>query len=207
MTNPIPPSLALSNYNQQRRETNTLLYGDPSGEPIDIEFFSERHLKEMERWDVLRRTQYRVFGGDHANHMLNCGGLLLRREGSPEFKHGKYEGYWRNNFVPNGPNDLPWPVLQVSKGFKKKLFLHALIKFEVSLPDECCVLYRGFSVNRLDGTYNGCAEYQVDGWNWPEGFKSYLAAGVLPSGEFARFIAEKVNDPSLVRGVKFPEYK
>lgn len=57
---------------------------------------------------------------------------------------------------------------------------------------ECVRLYLGFSLCRVCGKPNGCLEYIVEHWTWPEGFQHYvLEHDVRPSPDFERFIAER----------------
>ncbi|MNR21039.1 hypothetical protein D3C85_1379150 [compost metagenome] len=103
------------------------------------------------------------------------------------------EGYWRQYAVPPfsdrpfpmAADKYPWPVPMESEGFHKEGFLRQL-RF---IQDQAqCVTYRGFSRHRLSGGMNGSAEYEHEGWKWPEGYASYVEMGVPPSQAFYEFV-------------------
>lgn len=84
---------------------------------------------------------------------------------------------------------LPFPVITSAVGYVRKDFLARLEITETSHAFR--KQYRGWSTNRWTGEANGSGEYQLSGWSWPEGYKTYLKAGVLPSREFYKFIMGK----------------
>lgn len=106
------------------------------------------------------------------------------------WKEGE-EGFWRERGARDKSRDetLPFPVVQKCRGYNPGTFLIALENVQSKIKPK---LFRGMSPNRWTGEFNGCAEYQVDGWKWPEGYRTYLAAGVLPSREFYNFITGKI---------------
>lgn len=95
------------------------------------------------------------------------------------------EGFWRSGGLREVTNTLPFPVKMICAGYRRAEFLEALDRVQSRLKPK---VFRGYSPNRWTGEFNGSAEYQVDGWKWPEGYRTYLAAGVLPSREFYNFI-------------------
>jgi len=95
------------------------------------------------------------------------------------------EGFWRAGGLREVTNKLPFPVKMVCPGYRRAEFLQALDRVQSRLKPK---VFRGYSPNRWTGEFNGSAEYQVDGWKWPEGYRTYLEAGVLPSREFYKFI-------------------
>ncbi len=175
--------------------------GSEDGEPIEIEFFSAEHLSVLTRWEKDLRTDRIYPTESHANHMLNCGGLLLRR---PPARGDLIEGYWRQEMIPSGPDSLPWPVPMRIKNFQHFRFVKSLL----SLQDKARVVaYRGFSLNRLNGEYNGSEEFSYKGWRWPEGLERYLRLGVPPSKEFAAFVLKEVDGTEVPADVSLLSYR
>lgn len=98
-------------------------------------------------------------------------------------------GFWRAGGLREVTNNLPFPVKTICVGYRRAEFLEALDNVQSKVKPK---VFRGMSPHRWTGEFNGCAEYQIDGWKWPEGYRTYLAAGVLPSREFYHFITGKV---------------
>lgn len=94
------------------------------------------------------------------------------------------EGFWRSSYEES----LPMPVTQVKPWDGRGQFLADLESVEQRLrPD----LYKGWSTCRCCGCPNGSAEFKAEGWEWPEGFKHYVAEhNVRPSLAFQEFIRE-----------------
>lgn len=52
--------------------------------------------------------------------------------------------------------------------------------------------YHGYSKCRLCGCRNGCKEFIIDEFMWPEGFRHYIQAhNVRPTQEFIDFILKE----------------
>lgn len=98
------------------------------------------------------------------------------------------EGYWRKQ-PEKDETGLPFPVINkdVIDGYSQEQFLAALRAKELEGEDSK-LLCKGFSICRLTGEANGSAEYSMEGWKWPAGYKSYIEKGVLPSADFYAFI-------------------
>lgn len=95
----------------------------------------------------------------------------------------KYEGFWRQ--FHNEESDLPWPEPQSGWSSDSK-FLSALKQIEGTAER---IQYRGLSHCRLCGCINGSSSFRLEVWEWPEGFRHYVADhDVPPSVEFATFI-------------------
>lgn len=97
-------------------------------------------------------------------------------------------GFWRANGPRTANDTLPFPVKTTCAGYNRAEFLKALAATEAKLQPK---VFRGMSKHRWTGEFNGCAEYQVHGWKWPEGYRTYLEAGVLPCRKFYHFITGK----------------
>lgn len=94
-----------------------------------------------------------------------------------------YEGHWRS-FVGES-SELHWPMPDPQWG-ERATFLARLDRIEAVAPR---ILYRGISMCRLCGERNGHAAFRSARWEWPAGFRHYLAEhDVQPSPEFERFI-------------------
>lgn len=100
------------------------------------------------------------------------------------------EGFWRErgSRMLSRNDTLPFPVVQKCRGYNKAEFLLALDNVQFKIKPK---VFRGMSPNRWTGEFNGCAEFQVDNWKWPEGYRTYIVGGVLPSREFYNFITGK----------------
>jgi hypothetical protein len=95
----------------------------------------------------------------------------------------RYEGHWKAS--ESEGSDLPWPVSQPDWSDKGK-FLTALAETESKAER---VVYRGLSHCRLCGRVNGHVAFRMNVWEWPEGFKHYLADhDVRPTADFELFI-------------------
>jgi hypothetical protein len=97
-------------------------------------------------------------------------------------------GFWRETALRTVTDKLPFPVKTACRGYRRAEFLEALDRVQSQLKPK---VFRGMSPHRWTGNSNGCGEYQVDGWKWPGGYRTYLADGVLPSREFYHFITGK----------------
>lgn len=98
------------------------------------------------------------------------------------------EGYWRQQ-PEKDESGLPFPVISKDgvDGYSKEQFLTALHDKEREGEDSK-LLCKGSSICRLTGEANSSAEYSMEGWKWPAGYKSYIEKGVLPSADFYAFI-------------------
>lgn len=97
----------------------------------------------------------------------------------------KYEGHWWSSYEPHWPH--PEPRAVPWKG--QSAFLEALDRVESMLEP---ILYRGFSWCRVCRMLNGNAEFNLNGWRWPSGFRHYIEQhNVKPSDEFVQMIRER----------------
>ena len=101
----------------------------------------------------------------------------------------KIEGYWSD-----GPNSkYPMPVAGVLTDTEAR-DMYELIKAkeQEAINDNFMnrSSYRGMSGSRIDGSMVGCAEFEYDGWIWPDGFAGHyvLIHQVKPSDEFIEFL-------------------
>ena len=108
------------------------------------------------------------------------------QEGSFEARTPRYEGFWRSS--AHGDGNLPWPQPD-AKWPQRAAFLDMLDSAECTAQR---VSYRGFSHCRLCGCRNGSQSFRLDVWEWPSGFRHYVADHeVRPTPEFELFIRER----------------
>jgi hypothetical protein len=104
-------------------------------------------------------------------------------EGAFEAKSARYEGFWRTSLHADGK--LPWPQPE-PKWNERAGFLEMLDRAEVAAYR---VHYFGYSDCRICGCLNGTKSFRLDVWEWPEGFRHYVAEHeVRPSPEFELFV-------------------
>jgi len=95
----------------------------------------------------------------------------------------RYEGFWRRTC--NEESDLPWPEAQPGWANASE-FLSALKHAEGVAERVIC---RGLSRCRLCGRTNGDSSFRLQVWEWPEGFRHYVADhSIRPSSDFERFV-------------------
>jgi len=94
-----------------------------------------------------------------------------------------YEGHWRLSVTES--SELPWPE-QNPQWRERAAFLTRLDLVEAVAPR---IVYRGISMCRLCGERNGHEAFRWARWEWPAGFRHYVADhDVQPSPEFEDFI-------------------
>jgi len=95
----------------------------------------------------------------------------------------KYEGYWRTRV--DEESNLPWPTPEEA-WLGRDDFLRALDYVEGRAE---VIGYRGFSPCRICGIRNGSQSFRFEEWDWPSGFRHYVAEHVVrPTPEFESFI-------------------
>jgi hypothetical protein len=95
----------------------------------------------------------------------------------------KREGYWRQSI--DEKSKLPWPTPDEAWAGRDK-FLCALERAESFAAKD---YYMGYSQCRICKGSNGTKSHRLGGWDWPEGFRHYVAEhGVRPTAEFEEFI-------------------
>jgi hypothetical protein len=106
-------------------------------------------------------------------------------EGAFEARTARYEGFWRCSL--HADENLPWPQPE-AKWPRRAAFLEMLDRVEAEAQR---VYYRGFSPCRICRCDNGTQIFRLDVWEWPEGFRHYVAEHeVRPSPEFELFVRE-----------------
>lgn len=106
-------------------------------------------------------------------------------EGAFEARIPMYEGHWRSSFQSD--EDLPWPR-PGAKWSQRAAFLEALDRVESEAER---ISHRGFSPCRICGCKNGSQSFRLDVWEWPSGFRHYVADHeVRPSAAFDLFVRE-----------------
>lgn len=104
-------------------------------------------------------------------------------EGAFDARTPRYEGFWRSSL--NAEESLPWPEPD-SAWLDRAAFLQALRRVETTARK---FVSAGFSLCRLCGTRNGNESFQADIWEWPEGFRHYVAEHqVRPTPDFESFV-------------------
>ena len=101
----------------------------------------------------------------------------------------KKEGYWRESLLKD-EEGLPFPIIQDQpENVDLAKFTIRLQKIEGKKAR--LLHYKGTSTHRHTGASNGSGEYNYKGWFWPQGYSTYLDAGVLPSRKFYAFIMDE----------------
>lgn len=105
--------------------------------------------------------------------------------GAFEIRIPRYEGFWRPSSQAN--ETLPWP--QPDTTWEDRVtFLNALDCAEAKAQR---IRYRGYSHCRICGCGNGDQSLRLDVWEWPQGFRHYVAEHqIRPSSEFESFIRQ-----------------
>ena len=94
-----------------------------------------------------------------------------------------YEGHWRA--TRDEQSELPWPVPD-PQWTDRAAFSQTLVDVEDGAHR---VDYRGSSSCRLCGQKNGHEGLRLERWEWPAGYRHYIAEhGVRPSAAFQAFI-------------------
>jgi len=103
----------------------------------------------------------------------------------------EYEGHWRG--AADEASQLPWPI-PASEWTGRTAFLRCLDKLEATAER---ISYRGRSVCRLCGCTNGHEAFRFHCWEWPAGYRHYIAEHfVRPSDKFERFIEDTLQPAS-----------
>lgn len=96
---------------------------------------------------------------------------------------GRTEGHWR--LSTDEPSELPWPA-PVPSWFARGVFLVQLDGVELRAAR---IAYRGFSYCRLCGRENGHEALRLGCWQWPAGFRHYVADHLVrPTDAFVDFV-------------------
>jgi len=94
----------------------------------------------------------------------------------------EYEGHWRDS--ADEKSELPWPS-PAPEWLGRPAFLKCLDEIEATAER---ILYRGKSLCRLCGCINGHEAFRLDGWEWPAGYRHYIAEHLVrPSQQFEEF--------------------
>jgi|HubBroStandDraft_1064217.scaffolds.fasta_scaffold501759_2 hypothetical protein len=87
---------------------------------------------------------------------------------------------------PEEVSTLPWPI-PAPEWLGRTAFLRKLSMLEAAAER---IAYRGKSRCRLCRSENGHEALRFHGWEWPAGYRHYIADHhVRPSGEFEAFVA------------------
>lgn len=106
-------------------------------------------------------------------------------KGAFEARIARQEGFWRSS--SHSDENLPWPQPD-AKWPQRAAFLEAFDRVEAEAHR---VYYRGYSRCRICRCLNGTQSFRLDVWEWPEGFRHYMAEHeVRPSSEFELFVRE-----------------
>jgi hypothetical protein len=115
----------------------------------------------------------------------------MNAPGSFEAASANYEGHWRMS--ADESSVLPWPIT-APEWTGRALFLRNLDLLE-SVAER--VVYRGKSFCRLCGCLNGHEAFRFGVWEWPAGYRHYIAEHqVRPSEEFEHFVASSCGSAS-----------
>ena len=94
-----------------------------------------------------------------------------------------YEGHWRSSVGES--TELPWPKPD-PPWRERATFLARLDRVEAAATR---IVYRGISMCRLCGQMNGHVAFRSARWEWPAGFRHYIAGhAVHPTPEFVDFV-------------------
>jgi len=95
----------------------------------------------------------------------------------------KREGYWRRSY--DEESELPWPMPEPNWDDRVR-FLALLDQVEAVAERKA---YRGYSRCRVCGRLNGYEGLRLAQWEWPAGFRHYIADHqIRPSPAFEAFI-------------------
>jgi len=109
--------------------------------------------------------------------------------GAFEARIPRYEGFWRSRQKDDGT--LPWPE-GTPEWPERAAFLDMLDRADAEAEK---VAYRGYSHCRICGCRNGFQSLRLDVWEWPSGFRHYLADHeVRPSRDFEVFVQEYASE-------------
>ena len=177
---PVPDSesISIGGLNPWRYQWQTLRGGKPIILPDPLSSLRKHWLKvyEIEK-DGLRVT----FAGGCIAEGLSVFYIpaCLGDSGALVAKEPEYEGYWWATFEDTSA--LPWPLPDPS-WTAREAFLGTLDDVEAKAER---VVYRGLSNCRLCGCRNGREGLRLSGWEWPAGYRHYIADHeVCPSVAF-----------------------
>ena len=104
-------------------------------------------------------------------------------EGAFEAAAPQYEGFWRD--FHEEESTLPWPQPDEEWAGREE-FLHCLAQAEAIAER---IMYRGYSLCRICSTMNGSESLRLAAWEWPSGYRHYVAAHFIrPSTAFELFV-------------------
>jgi hypothetical protein len=110
-------------------------------------------------------------------------------EGAFEERLAKYEGFWRGSYTEE--SDLSWPEPEENWGGRAE-FLASLDRVEATAER---IHYRGYSRCRICHSLNGSESLRLSEWEWPAGFRHYIADhNVRPTFAFEKFMLNQRDD-------------
>jgi hypothetical protein len=143
----------------------------------------ERWLRVYEIGDTQHRVRFAAYLRD--NTVWNF--YVPASPGDPDSLKAttaKYEGHWRKSVEEASTLPLPIPD---PEWLGRTAFLNYLDTLEGAAER---VVYRGKSLCRLCGCENGHEALRFRDWEWPAGYRHYIADHhVRPSEQFENFVA------------------
>jgi hypothetical protein len=112
--------------------------------------------------------------------------------GSINATTAEHEGHWRRS--AEEASALPWPI-PAPEWSGRTAFLSWLDKLEATAAR---ITYRGKSLCRLCRCINGHEAFRLHCWEWPTGYRHYIAEHLVrPSEQFERFVKGELETASL----------
>ena len=98
----------------------------------------------------------------------------------------RQEGFWYSKY--GGNDHFPKPIPHFEDWTGREDFLAKLSVVEEFAKPIC---FRGYSYCRMCKQRNGSVSFELNEWEWPEGFRHYLEDhNIKPTDEFVRMIAD-----------------
>ena len=187
---PAPDSetISIGGVNPWRYQWTTLRHGVPIILPDPVSSSRQHWLKVFE---IKKEDLHLMFASGEIEDRLwgfyvpaapGEVGTFVARE--PE-----YEGYWRATI--DEQSDLPWPTSD-PEWAGRAVFLSLLDGIEARAER---IAYRGISICRVCNCHNGYEGLRLAGWEWPAGYRHYIADhGVRPTQKFEKHILSLTDD-------------
>ncbi len=175
--------ILIDGVNPWRYNWTTLRHGVPIILPDPVSSSREHWLKVYE---IKNEETHLMFAANFSLEDRTCAFYVPAASGEAgtfAAREPEYEGYWRATIDER--SDLPWPTPD-PEWAGRAVFLRLLDSIEARAER---IAYRGISICRVCRCHNGHEGLRLAGWEWPAGYRHYLADhGVRPSLAFENHI-------------------